>query len=62
MAAPNGTAAGCAASRFGLRPPRLAAHRKTYTTSRDINALIEQGVVVSRQCVARPTILGFVRR
>jgi hypothetical protein len=27
----------CAASRFGLRPPRLAAQRKTYTTSWDIN-------------------------
>jgi TPR repeat protein len=29
----------CAASRFGLRPTRLAAQRKTYTTSWDINSL-----------------------
>jgi len=32
----------CAASRFGLRPPRLAAQRKTYTTSWDINRNREQ--------------------
>jgi len=33
-----------AASRFGLRPTRLAAQRvkKTYTTSRDINLQREQ--------------------
>ena len=34
----------------------------TYGMPRVRAELIEQGVVVSRQCVARPTILGFVRR
>jgi len=27
----------CAARRFGLRPPRFAAQRKSYATSWDIN-------------------------
>src|SRR5664280_346614 len=36
MTTPFGSTSRCAASRFGLRPPRLAAHRKTYTTSWDV--------------------------
>src|SRR5664280_2478697 len=40
MATPFGSTSRCAASRFGLRPPRLAAHRKTYTTSWDITTML----------------------